>query len=445
MTLMMARRFAVILAACLVSAPVPAADLLSSFALAERNDPEYRSTLASRDATRELRPQARANLWLPVVQLSAETIQNWQTIESTLQFGGTGSSSPEFNSRQYQLNVRQPVYHYDRWVALKQADLAISQADTEVGAALQALIIRVAERYFDVLAAEDNLEFAAAEKNALQRQLDQARQRFEVGLIAITDVQEAQAGYDLAVALEIQAINALDNAREALREVTGQYQEDVARLGTDMPLIQPDPADIDEWTQTALNQNLSLQAARQAADRAMEEIRLQYSGHLPSLDLVGGYGSSITGGRFGDTEIDAGSIGLQMTLPIYEGGRVSSRTRQAEHLHRESLERLEQARRSAQRQSRDAYLGVISGISQVQALNQAVVSNQSALEATEAGFEVGTRTAVDVVTSQQALSRAQRDFARARYDYVLNLLRLKQAAGTLAPEDVALVNDWLVR
>jgi outer membrane protein len=358
---------------------------------------------------------------------------------------GLGGES-DYNTRGYAINLTQPVYHYDRYMQLKQADARIRQAELELDATRQDLMVRAAERYFVVLAAIDNVTFARAEKEALGRQLDQTQQRFDVGLIAITDVQEAKAGYDRAVADEIAAKKLLDDAREALRELTNEYPGELAALGEQMPLVAPEPADSQQWVDTAVKQNLRIAAADAATQVAAQEIKVQYAGHLPTLDIVGSHGTDVSGGgRFGGTTTDLSVIGLALNVPIYEGGQVQSRTREATYRHEESLQVLEEQRRSVVRSARDSYEGVISGISRVQALQQAVVSSQTALEATQAGYEVGTRTAVDVVAQERNLYAAKRDYAAARYNYILDTIRLKQAAGTLAPPDLDEINGWLVQ
>ena len=417
------------------------ADLVEVYSLAESNDPQYRQVSAARQATLESRPQAFSQL-LPAINLSANTRKNDQDISSAGRaFGSSGEV--EFNSHGYSLNATQPLFHRDRLITLKQADSLIQQADAELIAAQQDLIVRVAVRYFNLLAAMDHLEFAQSEKKSLSRQLDQAKQRFEVGLTAITDVQEAQAGYDRAVANEILAENMIDNAREALREITGEYTDALSLLGNSMPLVSPEPAVIETWTTTSLEQNLQILTARYAAETAQKEIKLQSAGHLPTLDLVASRDYLSTGGRFGSTKQHSTEVGLELNIPLYSGGLVSSRTREAAQRYNEAMEKLEQARRAAQRLTREAYLGVMSGISQVNALQQAVVSSETALQATQAGFDVGTRTAIDVVAAERTTFGARRDLSRARYDYILNTLRLKQAAGTLAPDDLKQINSWL--
>jgi outer membrane protein len=440
-----------------VAAPIGAEDLVAIYTLAERQDPQFQQVEASRRAILAVKPQARAQLMLPSVTISANITQNYQDISRPgFQIAGldpteiiTGVIPPEyttgFTSGDYTLSITQPVYHHDLTLQYRQANTRIQQANAELGAARQDLIVRVAERYFDVLAAMDTLEFASAEKQALFQQLDQAKQRFEVGLVAITDVQEAQAGYDRAVADRIQAENLLENAREALRELTNEYHQTLLKLGEEIPLIAPVPPDIDRWIAKSLEQNLRLAAAFQATEVARQEIARQSAGHRPTLDLIASHGFSTTNARFQEADIDSSAIGLQFNLPIYQGGQVNSRTREAQHRHKEALARLEQERRAAHRQAHDAYLGVITGISRVKALRQAVISNQTSSEATQAGFEVGTRTGVDVVNAQREVFRAKRDYAQSRYDYILDTLRLKRAAGMLTPTDLTPINTWLSR
>jgi outer membrane protein len=424
----------------LIQSPVIANDLVDAYSLARESDPTYQAAIAEYRATLETKPQARSQL-LPTINFSADGATNEQEIDTESPFGDSGKI--DFESYSYSLDLNQPVFRYDRFLALKQADSEIKGAQARLDAAEQDLMIRISERYFDVLAALDDLKFANAEKKALKRQLEQAEQRFEVGLIAITDVQEARAGYDRSVATQIVAVNNVANTREALREVTGEYIELLAPLGKEMPLVSPQPEDIEEWTRRSQEQNLQVEATRQDLEVARQNIKIEKSGHLPTVDLFASRGFNSSGGRFGTTDIDDTVVGLELNMPLFQGGLVTSRTRQANERYNQVYQELERAYREAQRQTRESYLGVISGISQVKAFQQAVVSNETALEATEAGFEVGTRTAVDVITVQRALLEALRNYARSRYDYILSILRLKQAAGTLSPEDLRAVNQWL--
>ena len=416
-------------------------DLMEIYGYALDSDPQYRQVAATKRAVMEQRPQALAQL-LPSLTFSANAFTNEQEIDSIFNpIDQTGKVT--FGSHGYSLDLTQPLFRGDRIIRYLQSDNLIKQADAELIAAEQDLILRTTTAYFEVLAAYDNLGFAEAEKKSLSRQLDQAKQRFEVGLTAITDVQEAQAGYDRAFAAEIEARNNVDNSTESLREITGAYFSGLAPLGETMPLLSPQPEEIETWTGAALEQNLNVLASQHAVDNARREIKRQQAGHLPTVDMVARHSLDETGGRFGTFESTTSSVGVQLNVPIFQGGYVNSRVRETHERLNAELERLEQARRNAQRLTRQAYLGVISGISRVKALKQAVVSSETALQATEAGFEVGTRTAVDVVAAERATSQARRDYARARYDYLLDTLRLKQASGSLSVENLSQVNRWL--
>ena len=333
-------------------------------------------------------------------------------------------------------------------------------------AAQQDLLLRVSDVYFDVLAAEDTLAAAVVTREARERQLEQAQRRFEVGLIAITDVQEIQAGYDQAVALEIEAQRLVASSHEFLREIIGESVPELAGPRDEMPLLTPDPANPEQWVMTALAQNLALVSSRIAADIAQDDIAIQRAGRLPTLNLSAAYSDSTTdqvvtifnspnavGCAAGSTAHgvlrptftapEGYNWQLELRFPIYTGGLNRSRIQQSVYTHRAASEALERVARQTERQTRDAYLGVLSEISRVKAVRQAVESSRTALRAGEAGFEVGTRTTVDVLTLQDNLRQAETTFARSRYDYILNVLRLKQAAGNLAVTDVEQVDGWL--
>ena len=410
-----------------MSAPATAENLLQVFELAQASDPEYLATGAENRAAQEIRPQALAGL-LPNVNVSADAAWNER------------QRSDDYRSHNIIVNIAQPIYRRDRRIAVDQAGSRIARADALYAAARQDLMVRVAERYFRVLEAEDELSFAQATLEAFEQQLKQSRQRFEVGLIAITDVEEAKAGFDLARAQLIAAENALDTAREALRETSGEYQETLAPLG-DMPMVTPEPADIDKWTEVALGQNLRMLAAGHQTETARREIERVQAGNSLTLDAIGSYGLNDSTSRGGDTR--NASIGLRLNMPLYTGGSVLSRTRESRHRYQQTLDVLERERRRAQRETRDAYLGVNSGISRVIALEQAVRSSETAAEAIEAGFQVGTRTSVDVLDAQRDLFRARRDLAEARYSYILDVLRLKRAAGVLSEDDLRQISIWL--
>ena len=424
-----------------------AADLVEVYQKALTGDPQFRQVAANKRAILEERPQAMANL-LPQINLSADiagtsserTGSNSIGFDSNRSFVDLSRSNSDTNG--YNLNLSQPVFHGDRYLRLRQADNSIKQADAELSAAQINLALRVSTAYFNVLAAVDNLGYAEAEKRSLSQQLEQAKQRFDVGLTAVTDVQEAQAGYDRAVADEIRATNEIDNAREALREITGEYLPDLEVLDESIPMVSPEPADIESWANNAMSNNLDVIAALHTVDIARDEIKVQQAGHLPTVDLTArrSYNKSDTSEV---SENTTNTIGLELNMPLYSGGAVSSRTRASRERLQQQLEGLELIRRQAHRQARESYLGVMSGISQIKALQQAVVSSEVALDATRAGFEVGTRTAVDVVQSERALFQAKRDLSRARYDYIINTLNLKEAAGVLTIDDIEQINQWL--
>ncbi|MBK9132147.1 MAG: TolC family outer membrane protein [Gammaproteobacteria bacterium] len=410
------------------------------YQLALRNDPVLKSAAAARDAALEARPQSRALLY-PALSFSAGYDRTREDVKE-IGVGTPGVST--FDSRVYALSLNQPLFNRDYFVRLRQADATVAQADAVYHASEQDLIVRVAAAYFGLLAADDNLEFARAEKNAIEQQLEQAKQRFDVGLIAITDVHEAQAAFDLAKAREIVATNQLASSREALYEITAQAIDTVAPLGARIPLASPDPADIEHWGQVALEQNFALLAAQFAEESARQEVSRQRAGHYPTLDLTASLSrANDDGGVTGETDVEDRTIGLQFTLPLYLGGAVNSRTREAAYRLTQAREDVVSQRRAILRQTRDAYLAVVAGINSVNAFEQARVSAQSALDATQAGFDVGTRTTVDVLAAQRDLFAAQREYAQSRYDYILNLLRLKQASGLLVPPDVEEINRWL--
>ncbi len=429
-----------VLAISLPSSTVVATTLLDVYRLAIDHDPQYRGIEAAYLATLETKTQSRAQL-LPSINLAAYGAYNkQQTIGS--------SSFPvgvrDFESNGYTLSLNQSVFNYDYFIQLRQSTFIIGEAQAKLSAAQQALIVRIAKRYFDLLAAADSLEFARAEKEAIDRQLKQTRQYFDVGLIAVTDVHEAQAAYDLVIAQEILAENLLASQYEALAEITGQHHGRVALLAPETPLIEPEPSNIGKWSETALSQNFQLLAAEFAYQYSQQEIKRQRTGHWPTLELNAShiYNDS-KGGNFGSNESENQTIELRLNIPFFQGGAISSRTTQARHFAAQSREAYEQQRRATLRQVRDAYLSVLAEINRVKALGQAVVSAQSVLDATETGREVGTRTTVNVLDTRRELFRTQRDHARSRYDYIVHTLHLKEAAGILTLADLELVDGWL--
>jgi outer membrane protein len=443
-----------LLCAIAVSGPAHSASLLEIYQRALQGDPQIHEAEARRLAALEARPQARS-AYLP--QISADSSYSMsETSGPRSFFDDTGErrivdADIETDTFSWGVTFRQSLFRWDQIVGLRQADKTVARAEAVREAAQQDLIIRVAQRYFDVLAAEDRLTSIHADRTAIARQLEQAKQRFEVGLIAITDVQESQAAYDNAVANEIAAKRSLATAREYLREITGEYVSELSAPAEDFPLISPDPSDEASWVDMALTQNLTLLASRIDEQLARDQIALQRTGRYPTLDLVANTSEDksdqTTATAFG-TSTDSltnprDSITLQLSVPIFTSGGTSSRVREAVYLHRAAREQLQRVTRETERQARDAYLGFLSERSRVKALEQAVASSRTALKATEAGFEVGTRTIVDVLNSQFTLYQAITNYYQSRYDYVLNALRLKQAAGNLAVQDLERIDQYL--
>ena len=422
------------------SALAHADTLLDVYRQALDSDPQLRAAEAGWMAAQEARPQSRAGL-LPQIEASANMTRTTQELLQSNQ--GSPPGKETFDSQGYTLSLNQSLYNHQNYVLLKQSNALIAQAGAGYEAARQGLILRVAEAYFNLLSAKDDLATAEATKRAISQQLRQTQQRFEVGLSAITDVHEAQAAFDAAAAAEIGAQNGLDVAREALREIIGREPTTLAKLVDEMPLPSPEPANIDQWVERALEQNLALMAADAAAQTAAAGIKLRQAGHYPRLGLFANHTHSDSTDAAMGSETKNTSIGVQLSVPLYSGGLTTSQTREARALYNQANERLEQQRRATVRDARSAFLSVMAGISQVQARKQALSSAQTALEATQAGFEVGTRTMVDVLGAQSQRFLAQRDYARARYDYTLASLRLKQAAGMLSEEDVIEVSSWL--
>lgn len=415
-------------------------DLMSVYRLALENDPQLQAAKEQLNSARESKSLARSQL-LPTIGLGA-TYDAVRSDVKTLQ-GTSVDDTSTYRESGLGLNLTQPIYRRDRLVQLEQSDSTIAQAEADFASAEIDVMVRSTTAYFDILSAEDDLRVANAEREATGRQLEQAQQRFDVGLIAITDVHEAKAAYDAARASEIAAENSLDNAWEALFEIIGpKAKSDLAKLGDGLLLNPPVPNSLTDWSDTAQQQNYSIIAARSNLKVLEQEIDVSKSGHYPTLDLVGGYSINRSDSDRA-TEADTAKIGLSLEVPIYTGGAVSASTRQSQANYRAAQQSLDQTRRGVNRQVRDAFRGVLSTISQVEALKAATVSAQSALESTQAGYEVGTRTIVDVLNVQRNLFSSQRDYLNSRYGYILNGLALKSAAGTLSESDLETVNGWL--
>jgi len=400
---------------------------------AKENDPTLLSAAAQRDAAFEAVTSSRATL-LPQINLTAGYNINRSDLDQR-----------ESDKLTAGISFSQELYQRSSWVALDVSEKSARQADASYAAAQQALILRVATAYFDVLRAQDNLEFVQAEKAAVGRQLEQTKQRFEVGLSAITDVHDAQAQYDAVLADEVLAQNSLVNSYEGLREITGQEHSNLDVLDTKRFSASKTSTAIDALVNEAQEKNLSLLSARIAQDVAKDNISLASSGHLPSLTLDGGY-------NYGDESNDNASyvgdyndfnVGVNLVVPLYTGGNITSQTKQAEYNYVAASQDLEASYRSVVKDVRAFNNNISASIGALRAYEQTVVSAQSALEATEAGFDVGTRTIVDVLDSTRRLYDANKNLSNARYDYILSVLQLRQAVGTLSEQDILDVNAGL--
>jgi outer membrane protein len=463
-----------------LAANAPAADLLAVYQRALQNDPQLREAEATRLAALEAKPQALSAL-LPQLAgngvVSKERDVGSQNTTQSVQLppcapnipAGTpctpaGTPATLFESflftgttdttiHHYTVDLKQSLFRWENWEALKRADSQVAQAEADYQAAQQDLMERVSQRYFDVLGAQDDLEAQQSALISVSRQLEQAEARYRIGLIAVTDVEEARASHDSTAAAVIAAKRALSSTQELLREIIGDPFDFLARPTEPFEMVNPDPTSEDRWVEMALQQNLSLVSSRLAADIARENVSVARGGHYPSLDLVGSAGRLTNdavntfdgGGPAGGTAIDQNqrSIGIQLTFPLYSGGMVSSQVRQAVYQHRAAKERLERVARQTEHDARDAYLGVLSEVSRVKALRRAVESNTIALRATESGYEAGTRTAVDVLQSRQQWVQAQTDYSRSRYEYMINVIKLQQAAGILSEHSLQRINALL--
>jgi len=420
-----------------VMTPLRAENLMDIYKLAKQNDPTYLAAVAEYNAAKETSTQAWSAV-LPHIGLHGSHSEIDNTTYDTI----AGTLPGQYHTDSYSLSLTQTLYHKEQFDRISQADAQVAQAEAKFSSAKLELILRVAQRYFNVLASSDTLVFAKANKEAIKQQLQQTKQRFEVGLTAITDVHEAQARYDASVASTIVAENDLAIRKEELREITHQAPGQLATLEENSPLLTPQPEDVEKWVKTSLDNNLLLLAAQRAMDAAEYGVGIAKAGHFPTLDLQADYTNYEASGGF-TNKTDGTTVSLVLNFPLYEGGSVSSASRQAAAQYQQAKELYEQQRRATERSTRNSYLSVLATISTVNALKQALRSSQTALEATKAGFDVGTRTAVEVLNSQQLVFQAKSTYAKARYNYILESLSLKQSAGTLTETDINGINNWL--
>jgi outer membrane protein len=420
-----------------------AADLLETFRAARANDPVIAAARAALQAGQEKLPQGRS-LLLPSISLNANSTYN----DTTTRYSGPTflpGGNNRYNSHGYGVNLTQPLFRQQNWLVYSEAELQVAQAEAQFKIAEQDLMLRVAQAYFDVLIAQDGVQLSEAQKTAIAEQLEQAKRNFEVGSATITDTHEAQARYDLTSAQEIAAQNNLEIKKRSLQQLINAMPQELKHLGKAFKLEAPQPADMEKWVNDAQSGSLQLAIAQANAEIAEKEVARNRGGHYPTVDLVANYSSSqSSGGGFGvGSDNTNKSVGIQLNMPLFQGGLVNSKLREAEANHERAKQALEDTRRSIALQTRQAYLGVVSGIAQVKALQQALTSGESVLEASKLGHEVGVRTNLDVLNAQQQLYATRRDLYQAEYNYLTSHLRLKAAVGSLNEEDLESVNRAL--
>ncbi|PZU55808.1 MAG: channel protein TolC [Thauera sp.] len=434
-------RTAALIAGLLASTGTLAAeDLLAVARAALANDAQLQSARAQREATSEKLPQARAGL-LPSLTLNGTT--QWNDVEISKPV----DRSTQYNSHNFGFQLTQPLFRWANWVQFEQGKLQVAAADAQLAQARQDTLLRAAQAYFDLLYAQDVLTSIIAQKTAASEQLELARKSFEVGTVTITDVHEAQSRFDLASAQEIAARSDIEVKRHALAVITGRAPEALRGLRSEVAFTLPEPARMEDWVDRAQTESLTVLAQLANQEIANREIERQRAGHYPTVDLVATYGQNKTVITFAgaplNNETTTGTVGVQVSVPLFQGLGQESRVRESAHLLDRARAEVDFARRNAAQQARQAWLGVANGIAQTAALRAAQVSSQSSLDANKLGYEVGVRINIDVLNAQQQLYVTRRDLAKARYDTLLAQLRLKAAAGQLAEPEIEAVNALL--
>jgi len=409
-----------------------AADLKQTYSLAKQFDPTIRAAQFDYESAIQRLPLAKS-AFRPQLNFAFDASRN----------DVNDDRFETYDSQEFTLSLRQSLFNRENGAIVDQARFGVKQAEAQLLAQEQNLILRTANTYFDVLRAQVEVEFSGSELEAIARQKEQAERRFDVGLVPVTDVRSAQAQYDLAVAAQIAAKNRLQTAVGAMEVLTGGSPSTISPLASDLPLVAPDPADAEAWVNLAVQQNLDLVAARLAAQTAAAGVSAIRGSRYPTLDLVG-VGRSVASDQPGGDQ-EAGLIGLEVRMPFYTGGRISSQIRQAKADTSSAQQKLIAQERSTAQQTRDAFRGVTGSIARANALQQALISTRKSAEATDAGFRAGTRTSVEVLRALRDVYRAESDYAGARYDYIINHLSLKAAAGTLNADDLIPINNFLVQ
>lgn len=443
-------RGALITALCLVLSPlINAANLLDVYEAAKSDDAVVGAARASFAATRQAIPQARSAL-MPQLNASAQTSWTERSFPGSMitdpfsPLAGQELPDQKFNDHNYNAQLRQPLLDMNAWFSLGGAKASVGAAQYDLAGTEQELIVRVVQAYLDVLRAQDLLDSTTSEETAVKRQLEQVQQRFDVGLVAITDVLEAQAVYDNAVVRRIQADGDQDIFFETLGTLSGDSYDLLDRISERLPIVDPNPANEEEWVDTALTQNLGIRAGQEQLTAARRTVRARRAGHYPTIDATVTQLHSVTGAQnfYGADTTDQTVYGLQFNMPLYSGGLTRARTKEAQAQKNQAQELLLNQQRNVTRDTRNLYQAVATDVVRVKARLKAIQSSQSALEATQTGYEVGTRNIVDVLQAQQRLFSSQFDYADSRYKYVSNLMRLKQVAGSLIDADLAELNNF---
>jgi outer membrane protein len=421
--------------------PAASADLWQYYGEALTHDATFASQRSTLEASLEKQPQGLSQL-LPQIGVNAtESYNSTVIVEPPLPTFGLS-----YPSRAFGVQLTQPLFRWDRYQQYEQSKLQITLAEAQFVQAQQDLIVRVAQAYFDVLQAEDNITFLTAQKEAISEQLASAERNFEVGTATITDTKEAQSRYDLAISQEIAAQSDLEVKQSALEQIIGRPPAGLAHLRQGISLGNPDPARVDAWIGASETGNPGVIQSEASLQIAQRQIEVNRAGHYPTADLVAGRQfsrspTSIIPPAIGSTATN--TIGVQVSIPIFSGGYTSSKVREAVDLRGKAENDLEAAKRSAVQSARQSFVGVTSGLAQIRALEAAERSSESSLESNKVGYRVGVRINIDVLNAQQQLFSTQRDLAKARYDTLMNSLKLKSAAGMLGEHDLQIMNALL--
>jgi len=430
----------------LASVPAHANELARVYGLAQTNDAQLQAAVGARDAQLQNTPATRGAL-LPQIGASGQIAHENDRLTHGVFPNDTGtgfvtSKDATGSPHSLSLSLRQTIFDAAAWSRWQQSDATDAAAEASYRSVEQNLVLRTTQAYFDLLYAADNVRFVDAEKKAFERQLDLAKKRFEVGISAVTDVQEAQARYDLSVSQMILAESGLTTARLALTNITGSNDARIVALKDEIPLIGPNPDNVNDWLKRADDANTDILLAQANVEIAKQDIDIKRAGHYPTVTVAGSKSKGKQSG-FQTYDYDTDRVELDVNVPIFAGASVQAGVNAANAIYQQRLAQLDGTKRGVELTVRNAYMNVLTGVAQVKALKQAVVSNTTALEASQVGLEVGSRTQVDVLGAQQQLYGAQANYSKSRYDYLLSILKLKIAAGVLTQKDLNEIDELL--